>query len=61
MVYMEKESKRRVDLKYLTDSFCCTPQTNTILSINYTPINFVLIKLKNHPNGTSDHYTTSYF
>jgi len=24
--------------KYITESLCCTPETNTTLSINYTPI-----------------------
>ena len=28
----------------ITDSFCCTPETNTTLSVNYTPIKFNLKK-----------------
>ena len=33
----------------ITDSLCCTPETNNILLINYTPINFFkkIKKIKN--------------
>ena len=45
---MGKESKKRVDICIcITDSLCCTPETNTTLKINYTPIKrkkFVVIK-----------------
>ena len=30
----------------ITESLCCTSETNTTLSTNYTPINFFLIKTK---------------
>ena len=34
-----KEIQKRVDICiYITDSLCCTVETNTTLSINYTPI-----------------------
>ena len=32
---------------YVTDSFCCTPQTNTTLKVNYTPLK---LKIKNTIN-----------
>ena len=32
MAYMGKESKKRVEMcKCITDSLCCTPETNTTL------------------------------
>ena len=32
MTYMGKESKKRVDICiWITDSLCCTPETNTTL------------------------------
>ena len=31
MAYMWKESKKRVDTLCITDSLCCTPETNTSL------------------------------
>ena len=34
-----KESKKRLDACIcITDSLCCTPETNTTLSINYIPV-----------------------
>ena len=36
MTYMGKESKK-VDI-CITDSLCCTTETNTTVYINYTPI-----------------------
>ena len=36
MTYVGKESKK--EWIYITDSLCCTPETNTTLQINYTPI-----------------------
>ena len=36
MTYMGKESKK-VDI-CITDSLCCTAETNTTVYINYTPI-----------------------
>ena len=39
MAYMGKESKKRVDgCICITESLCCTPETNTTLLINYAPI-----------------------
>ena len=41
MAYMGKESKKRMDIYIcvcITDSLCCTPETNTTLQINYTAI-----------------------
>ena len=48
MAYLGKESKKSLDICIcITDSLCCTPETNTTLSINHTPIkNFK--KTKNH-------------
>ena len=38
---------------YITKSLCCTLETNTTLSINYTPIKFLKIKkMKNEKRGT---------
>ena len=39
MAYMGKELLKKVDICIcITDSLCCTPETNRILQINYTPI-----------------------
>ena len=37
----------------ITDSLCCTAETNIALEINYTPVNFFLIvnKKKNESAG----------
>ena len=40
-----KSIRKRMDL-CITESLCCTPETNTTFSINYTPINIFLIILK---------------
>ena len=37
MAYTGKESKKRVDI-CIRDSLSCTPETSTMLLINYTPI-----------------------
>ena len=37
--HTEKEAYTRVGVcMCVTDSFCCTPETNTALSINYTAV-----------------------
>ena len=36
---------------YMAESLCCTPETNTTLSINYTPI-----KKLEYPNGNMDFF-----
>ena len=36
---MGKEFKKIVNI-CITDILCCTPETNTTLQTNYTPINF---------------------
>ena len=39
ITYMGKESEKRIDICiYTTESFCCTPESNTTLSVNYTSI-----------------------
>ena len=37
-IYTEKESLKKSIYIYITESFCCTLETNTTLQINYTPI-----------------------
>ena len=35
---MEKNLKKKYMYIYVTESLCCTPETNTTLYINYTSI-----------------------
>ena len=35
---MGKEPEKEWIYVYITESLCCTPETNTTLKINYTPI-----------------------
>ena len=54
MTYMGKESEKRVDLCIcVTDSLCCTAETNTILYVNS---NKNLKKVKRKPWCPTTHY-----
>ena len=49
---MKKRILKRVDIHVcITDSLCCTAQTNTALQINYTPIK-INLKKKKEREGT---------
>ena len=40
MIYMGKESKKEWIYAYITDSLCCTAESNTILNQLYSNKNF---------------------
>ena len=44
--HVGKEPEREVCV-WITDSLCCTPETNTTLKVNYASLNYFLKKEKN--------------
>ena len=47
MAYVGKESKRVDICICITDTLCCTPETNTTFKISYTAIKILKIKNNN--------------
>ena len=57
MTYMGKESKKRVGICIcINDSLCCTPETNTILYINYMPIKIIFFNVYKSWNKESEEF-----
>ena len=53
---MGKETKKRVDICiYITDSLCYTPETNTMLLINCTPMENKNLKESNQTMAETKH------
>ena len=43
----------------MTESFCCTPETNATLSVNYTTVKTFLVQAKNREIFPSVGYKTT--